>query len=386
MTTITVNSEKQEITSLLSNQYIMLLQNIGNNVVFLEEQTATTNLVNSANSFCVKKWNSNSKYFVYTAPNVITQLSISKAPYQDNGSEPTPGSDIEAGTGLVFDGNVLNHLNNIPSNTVGGPFKIPVISYDAQGHITFTNESLIYKTSTYDIGSDDNMLFTQKGANALYEEVKTMKGVFDFYENSEAVEINNYLLTLNEERNFIAECTNVSNSGELVDLTGQPRLVIFHFRINQDTTNIEWIEQAFNYTNGVLLATRSKQGYTQGISAWRITATKSAQKQSEIEWDSRYINGATSICSLLKSEYIVNFSFELQTVGEIQTNYQLGKFPSGFGASGGRYFFLGYDVTNMTPDLTKIYLFSVDVNRFLNSLSNIPANSRVYVAGMFMTE
>ena len=131
MTTLIITSEKTDITSYLSTEYVSLLQNIGNNIVWIEEDNNTINLINSSNSFYLKKTNSTSTYYVYTSPNVRTELTITKAAYQTDGGGS--GGDITAGTGLVFDGNVLNHSNSVQANTNN---TLKTFKYDTEGHIT----------------------------------------------------------------------------------------------------------------------------------------------------------------------------------------------------------------------------------------------------------
>lgn len=224
MTTLTITSTKTDITNYLSTKYVSLLQNIGNNIVWVEVQSPTTNIINSANSFFLKKENTTSKYYVYTAPNVSTELTITKAAYQNDGGGG--GGDIIAGTGLVFDGNVLNHSNNIVSGSVGGALTIPQITYDTEGHINLANEVAIPKTNDYTT-ADENVLFTQKGANDLYNLIVSggdivagtglvLDGNTMNHSNSVQANTNNTLKTFKyDTEGHITEGTDISLSNDL---------------------------------------------------------------------------------------------------------------------------------------------------------------------------
>lgn len=224
MTTLIITSEKTDITSYLSTEYVSLLQNIGNNIVWIEENNNTINLINSSNSFYLKKTNSTSTYYVYTSPNVRTELTITKAAYQNDGGGG--GGDITAGTGLVFDGNVLNHSNNIVSGSVGGALTIPQITYDTEGHINLANEVAIPKTNDYTT-ADENVLFTQKGANDLYNLIVSggdivagtglvLDGNTMNHSNSVQANTNNTLKTFKyDTEGHITEGTDISLSNDL---------------------------------------------------------------------------------------------------------------------------------------------------------------------------
>lgn len=67
-----------------------------------------------------------------------------------------------AGTGLSLSGTTFNHSNNITAGTIsdggstrtlafGGTFKIPSVTYDAQGHITSTNTTTLTMPSAYSL-------------------------------------------------------------------------------------------------------------------------------------------------------------------------------------------------------------------------------------------
>ena len=54
-------------------------------------------------------------------------------------------TSVEAGTGLEFSGNTLNHSNStIARSNYGGAQYIPIISCDAQGHITSLSRTQVY--------------------------------------------------------------------------------------------------------------------------------------------------------------------------------------------------------------------------------------------------
>ena len=51
-----------------------------------------------------------------------------------------------AGTGLAKAGTTINHSNSVTANTagVGSATAVPIIKYDAQGHITSVTTATIY--------------------------------------------------------------------------------------------------------------------------------------------------------------------------------------------------------------------------------------------------
>ena len=51
---------------------------------------------------------------------------------------------VTAGTGLAFDGATLNHSNSITAGSQGSATSIPVITYDAEGHISSAGASTVY--------------------------------------------------------------------------------------------------------------------------------------------------------------------------------------------------------------------------------------------------
>lgn len=51
---------------------------------------------------------------------------------------------VTAGTGLAFDGATLNHSNSIVAGSQGSATSIPVITYDAEGHISSAGASTVY--------------------------------------------------------------------------------------------------------------------------------------------------------------------------------------------------------------------------------------------------
>lgn len=55
---------------------------------------------------------------------------------------------ITPGTGLRFDGLILNHSNAISDGSVGSATSIPVIDYDAQGHIKKVGSVTVYPPTT----------------------------------------------------------------------------------------------------------------------------------------------------------------------------------------------------------------------------------------------
>ncbi len=84
----------------------------------------------------------------------VTAVTGGKLPAANNYSLPTASSSVKGGvkigTGLAMNGEVLNHSNSVTAGTVsdggatrtlafGGTFKIPSVTYDAQGHITETS-------------------------------------------------------------------------------------------------------------------------------------------------------------------------------------------------------------------------------------------------------
>lgn len=317
MTTISVDSEKKEITNLLSSNNIMLLQNIGNNVVFIEEENPSTNIVNSAQSFCIKK-EGRSRYYVYTAPNVNTELTITKAPYQDGGGD-APSGDIEAGTGLYFDGNVLNHRNAVTPTSYS---QLLMVSYDSEGHInssvpvdvsnglTLQSQHLghtntlssagsagdnntehynspyfvydinghIVSTGTKTLKTNDDYysenqtgLFTVAGAHALYNEAVASTHGYAKYEMSLNGSIEEKLQTLPLYSHFVLWVTCLRPTGSLVDKVGLAgyRFWIRNTALNdvQNNENAMYFQEAYDQ-RGKVLAVRGRYDPAQPYPSW----------------------------------------------------------------------------------------------------------------------
>ena len=55
---------------------------------------------------------------------------------------------MSAGTGISFSGTTINHSNAISAGTVGSDTNVPVITYDAQGHISGVSSATIYPPAT----------------------------------------------------------------------------------------------------------------------------------------------------------------------------------------------------------------------------------------------
>ena len=55
---------------------------------------------------------------------------------------------MSAGTGISFSGTTINHSNTISAGTVGSDTNVPVITYDAQGHISGVSSATIYPPAT----------------------------------------------------------------------------------------------------------------------------------------------------------------------------------------------------------------------------------------------
>ena len=60
----------------------------------------------------------------------------------------TKQDTITAGTGLSKSGATINHSNSVTAGSVGSATSVPVITYDAQGHITKTSTKTIYPPTT----------------------------------------------------------------------------------------------------------------------------------------------------------------------------------------------------------------------------------------------
>lgn len=93
----------------------------------------------------------------------VTAVTGGKLPAANNYSLPTASTTtkggVKVGTGLTMSGETLNHSNSITAGSVSdggstrtlawsGTFKIPVIKYDAQGHITETSTITLTMPST----------------------------------------------------------------------------------------------------------------------------------------------------------------------------------------------------------------------------------------------
>lgn len=99
-------------------------------------------------------------------PSVTASTSGTTTTFTFNYLKGEPGSNatVTAGTGLTkaSDGVTINHSNSVTANAsgVGGSTKIPIIKYDAQGHITSTSTATVYPPTS---GGDYDQVWSGDG-------------------------------------------------------------------------------------------------------------------------------------------------------------------------------------------------------------------------------
>lgn len=73
--------------------------------------------------------------------------------------------EFVASDGLTFDGSTIKHSNSVTASTgyIGSATKVPMIKYDAQGHIIGTSSATIYPPTT--VGTS-GQIWTSDGAGA----------------------------------------------------------------------------------------------------------------------------------------------------------------------------------------------------------------------------
>ena len=88
---------------------------------------------------------SNGSGFEFGEAGKVDQVQVNGTVIAGDGTQ-TKIANIVPGTGLTSTGGTINHSNSIDANTsgVGSTTKIPVIKYDAQGHITSTSTVTVY--------------------------------------------------------------------------------------------------------------------------------------------------------------------------------------------------------------------------------------------------
>ena len=422
MTTIFVSSEKQDITNLLDNKYINILQNVGNNVIFLEVENKNLNTIKSGESFFITKESGN-VYYCSTSPNVNTRLSITKAAYQNESGGG--GGDITAGTGLTFDGTILNHSNSVQSN-INNTLK--TFRYDTEGHITDGTEIAVqkglvidnnilghstitqgqtigattntdYKSVffTYDnfghiisgtsqpLKTNDNFrepnqtgLFTVAGAYDLYNSIES--GGYTLYVYDGINRIEDYIannLPLNE--NWILATTSDVGTGAIVDLTGISILFIKHTLTKTNTTPYNWIEEAYSATRGNVVATRSYCDWMATISQWSRTANFIKDISNKCIWTADITVQESRECRIYLSGSLVQFYLDFTTNIKVQQGYSILNFPNNIKVYGNIFYISGFEVITTTP-----YIFYIDSSNAFKAYRPLPVNTRIILSGTYM--
>ena len=191
-------------------------------------QTACIGVINEANKSVSinQKWNNvlydlgikfdgtNGFGYAPTTPSNATSKEIATANWV-NTKLATKQATMSAGTGISLSGATINHSNSITANTsgIGSTTKVPVIKYDAQGHITECTTATIYPPTT--AGTSGQIWQSNGSGTGAWQTLDTTPTA----DSKKAVTSGGIKTALDGKADLASAITGLSVSGKVITYT-----------------------------------------------------------------------------------------------------------------------------------------------------------------------